>query len=51
MPERMLSVKEVMALTGKISLTVRNWCNTGKLTGAIKSPSGKEWLIPESAIR
>lgn len=50
MTERMLSVKEAMALTGKSSLTIRNWINKGKLNGAIKSPGGKEWMIPESAL-
>ena len=51
MAGKMLSVKEVMALLGKSSLTIRNWCNGGKLVGAVKSPGGKEWMIPESALQ
>ncbi len=50
MTDKMLSVKEAMALTGKSSLTIRNWIKNGKLLGAIKTPSDKEWLIPESAL-
>ena len=51
MTEKMLSVKEVMAITGKSNLTIRNWINKGLLVGAVKSPSGKEWVIPESALQ
>ncbi len=51
MTEKILSVKDVMDITGKSSLTIRNWINKGKLPGAVKSPSGKEWMIPESALQ
>ena len=43
----MLTTQQAAALRGVAVVTVRRWCQQGKVPGAIRI--GRDWMIPETA--
>lgn len=43
----MLTTTEAAALRGVAIVTVRRWCQQGKVRGATRI--GRDWMIPETA--
>ena len=43
----MITTRQAAALRGVARVTVRRWCQQGKVRGAIRI--GRDWMIPETA--
>jgi len=44
---RMITTRQAAALRGVAVVTVRRWCQQGKVRGATRI--GRDWMIPASA--
>jgi len=47
MSSNLLTTRQAAALRGVAQVTVRRWCQQGKVRGAIRI--GRDWMIPASA--
>ncbi len=47
MSSNLLTTRQAAALRGVAVVTVRRWCQQGKVRGAIRI--GRDWMIPETA--
>ena len=44
---RMITTRQAAALRGVAVVTVRRWCQQGKIHGAVRI--GRDWMIPATA--
>ena len=47
MSSNLLTTRQAAALRGVAVVTVRRWCQQGKVSGAIRI--GRDWMIPASS--